>query len=322
MNKAQILILIVTFVVIFGVAVVAMLLLLNDPVKARLSTLDDRVAGGAGNAVVATGGAEGEGWLERLSRFAAPLAKLSVPAEGWESSPMRLRFINAGWRDASTPGLFNAGKTMLTVGLPLLVYILLPHHADRPVILTFLYIVGAACVGYYAPDCYLKRRVSHRQREIFESFPDALDLMTVCVEAGLAMDAALARVGGEIGLKSPILAEELQLVTLEMRAGSAKEKALRNLALRTGVEDVDALAKMLIQADRFGTSVGVALRIQSEQLRTRRRQLIEENAAKIATKLLFPLIFCIFPALLVVLLGPAVLQIMRAIMPVAGAGGG
>ena len=320
MNKAQILILGVTFLVIFGVAVVAMLLLTTDPVKARLSTLDERTAG---SAAIDTGASEpDEGWLARLARLAAPLAALSVPAEGWESSPMRLRFITAGWRDPATPGIFNAGKTMLTVGLPLLVYVLLPHDPTRSSAVTFLYLVGAACVGYYAPDYYLKRRIAYRQREIFESFPDALDLMTVCVEAGLAMDAALARVGAEIGLKSPILAEELQLVTLEMRAGSAKEKALRNLALRTGVEDVDALAKMLIQADRFGTSVGVALRIQSEQLRTRRRQMIEENAAKIATKMLFPLIFCIFPALLVVLLGPAVLQIMRTMMPAMGTDGG
>ena len=322
MTQAHILILALMFLVIFGVAVVAMLLLSGDPVKARLSGLDERASGAGGGAGLAGAAADdGEGWLERVARFAAPLAKLSVPAEGWESSPMRLRFINAGWRDPSTPGIFNAGKTMLTVGLPLLVYILLPSNPARSGAVMFLYIVGAASLGYYAPDFYLKRRVSYRQREIFESFPDALDLMTVCVEAGLAMDAALARVGAEIGLKSPILAEELQLVTLEMRAGSAKEKALRNLALRTGVEDVDALAKMLIQADRFGTSVGLALRIQSEQLRTRRRQLIEENAAKIATKLLFPLIFCIFPALLVVLLGPAALQIMKTVMPAAGGAG-
>jgi tight adherence protein C len=193
------------------------------------------------------------------------------------------------------------------------VWLLLRHDGSRATSVTFLYLIAAAAAGYYVPDIILKRKISLRQREIFESFPDALDLMTVCVEAGLAMDAALARVGAEIGLKSPVLAEELQLVTLELRAGSAKEKALRNLALRTGVEDVDNLAKMLIQADRFGTSVGTALRVQSEQLRTRRRQLIEENAGKIATKLLFPLIFCIFPALLVVLLGPAVLQIMRSV---------
>ena len=309
MSKVQILMLGAMFVLVFGVAVLAMLLLTRDPVKARLVALDERDA--PASAV------RGGGWRTRLEQFAEPLARLSVPADGWETSPVRLRFINAGWRAPSTPGLFHAGKTALTIGLPLIVWIALPHHSERPMALTFLYLVMAASAGYYVPYMILKRRVASRQLEIFETFPDALDLMTVCVEAGLAMDAALARVGNEIGLKSPVLAEELQLVTLELRAGSAKEKALRNLALRTGVEDVDALVKMLIQADRFGTSVGTALRVQSEQLRTKRRQMIEEKAAKIATKLLFPLIFCIFPALLVVLLGPAVLQIMRAIMPVA-----
>lgn len=313
MNKAQILFLVALFLAIFCLAALAMLLLSRDPVKQRLAALDERE--GARRA-------PGSTWKERLSRLAQPLARLSVPADGWETSPVRLRFINAGWRAPSTPGLFHAAKTALTLGLPLLAYLALPHGTGRPASLTFLALVAAAACGYYAPDFILKRRIALRQREIFESFPDALDLMTVCVEAGLAMDAALARVGAEIGLKSPILAEELQLVTLELRAGSAKEKALRNLALRTGVEDVEALAKMLIQAERFGTSVGSALRVQSDQLRTRRRQLIEEKAAKIATKLLFPLIFCIFPALLVVLLGPAVLQIMRSVMPVAGAGAG
>jgi tight adherence protein C len=232
---------------------------------------------------------------------------------------MRLRFINAGWRAASTPGLFHAGKTALTVGLPLATWLLLGSDPQRGGSTTILWLATAAACGYYAPDLVLKRRIANRQRDIFETFPDALDLMTVCVEAGLAMDAALARVGAEIGLKSRVLAEELQLVTLELRAGSAKDKALRNLALRTGVEDVDALAKMLIQADRFGTSIGAALRIQSEQLRTRRRQLVEERAAKIATKLLFPLIFFIFPSLLVVLLGPSLIQVLKAIAPVVGA---
>lgn len=311
MTKVQILILGAMFVLVFGVAVLAMLLFTRDPVKARLAALDER------DSPKSAGGA---GWRARLAQFAEPLAKLSVPADGWETSPVRVRFINAGWRSPSTPGLFHACKTALTVGLPVVVWIALPHHSDRSSALTFLYLVGAACAGYYIPDIILKRRIAARQLEIFETFPDALDLMTVCVEAGLAMDAALARVGNEIGLKSPVLAEELQLVTLELRAGSAKEKALRNLALRTGVEDVDALVKMLIQAERFGTSIGTALRVQSEQLRTRRRQLVEERAAKIATKLLFPLIFCIFPALLVVLLGPAVLQVMRSIVPAAGGG--
>lgn len=309
MTMANMVILAVMFLLVFGVAVAALLLLTRDPVKARLVALDERDVRKP---------RRGDGWRERLADFAEPLARLSVPTEGWESSPLRLRFINAGLRAPSAPGLYHAGKTVLTIGLPLLVWVALPHQGNRPLALTFLFLVSAASIGYYLPDFLLKRRVANRQRDIFEGFPDALDLMTVCVEAGLAMDAALARVGSEIGLKSPVLADELQLVTLELRAGSAKEKALRNLALRTGVEDVDALVKMLIQAERFGTSVGTALRVQSEQLRTRRRQLVEEKAAQIATKLLFPLIFCIFPALLVVLLGPAVIQIFRAITPVAG----
>ena len=312
MSTVQIFLLILIFVLIFALAVVALMLLVRDPVKERLAALGKRDLARV---------ERGPGWLAQLAQLAAPLAKLSVPAEGWDSSPVRVRFINAGWRDPSSPGLFHAGKTVLTVGLPVLVYLVLRQDAERDGGLTYLWLACAAALGYYLPDLILKRRIRLRPREIFECFPDALDLMTVCVEAGLAMDAALARVGAEIGLKSPVLAEELQLVTLEMRAGSAKDKALRNLALRTGVEDVDALAKMLIQADRFGTSVASALRIQSEQLRTRRRQLIDESAGKIATKLLFPLIFCIFPALLVVLLGPAVLQIMRTIVPVAGATG-
>ncbi|AVR94558.1 type II secretion system F family protein [Pseudoduganella armeniaca] len=305
MTTAQLLILAALFLFVFAIAALALLLLTRDPVKGRLTALDER------ESRKPTQGS----WLARLAALAEPLAKLSVPAEGWESSPVRLRFINAGWRAPSTPGLFHAGKTALTVGLPLLLYVVLRNDPARAASITVLYLVVAAACGYYVPDLILKRRVSLRQREIFESFPDALDLMTVCVEAGLAMDAALARVGAEIGLKSPVLAEELQLVTLELRAGSAKDKALRNLALRTGVEDVDALVKMLIQADRFGTSIGVALRVQSEQLRTRRRQRVEEQAGKIATKLLFPLIFFIFPSLLVVLLGPAVLQITHALMP-------
>jgi tight adherence protein C len=315
MKPSQLLFLALIFILIFGAALLALLLLTRNPLKERLSALDERDAGKGG-------AAPGTSWRERLARVAAPLAKLSVPTEGWETSPLRLRFINAGWRAPSTPGLFHAGKTALTLGLPLITWLVLREKPDQSGSTMIIALTIAAGAGYYVPDLILKRKVALRQRDIFESFPDALDLMTVCVEAGLGMDAALARVGAEIGLKSPVLAEELQLVTLELRAGIAKDKALRNLALRTGVEDVDGLVKMLIQADRFGTSVGTALRIQSDQLRTRRRQMIEEKAGKIATKLLFPLIFCIFPALLVVLLGPAVLQIMRSLGPMVGASGG
>jgi tight adherence protein C len=172
-----------------------------------------------------------------------------------------------------------------------------------------------AAIGYYLPNVFLARRVASRQLELFESFPDAIDLMTVCVEAGLGLDAALAKVGEEIQLSSKILAEEIYLVGLELRAGASREKALRNLALRTGVEEIEALVAMLVQADRFGTSTAASLRVYSDTLRTKRRLRAEEAAAKIALKLLFPLIFFIFPSLLVVLMGPAFINIYRILLP-------
>ena len=164
----------------------------------------------------------------------------------------------------------------------------------------------------------LARKVARRRRDIFETVPDALDLLTVCVEAGLSLERAMIKVAGEIHIKSVVLAQELQLVLMEMRAGFTKERALRNFALRSGVEDVDTLVAMLIQSERFGTSVGDSLRVHAENLRHKRRVMAEECAAKIGLKLLFPLIFCIFPTLLMVLLGPATIQISRTLSALPG----
>jgi len=180
------------------------------------------------------------------------------------------------------------------------------------------FLLGAAAVGYYLPNALLARTAASRQRDIFEHLPDALDLLTVCVEAGLSLERALAKVAGEVHLKSVVLAQELQLVLMEMRAGFSKEKALRNLALRSGVEDVDTLVAMLIQSERFGTSMGDSLRVHAENLRSKRSMMAEEAAAKIALKLLFPLIFCIFPTLMMVLLGPAMLQMSQVLLPAIG----
>ena len=308
MKLVQLIFLIVIFIIVFGGALVAVRLFTNTAVRDRLDALTEQPETRFDRSL----------WLQQLVNLASPLAKLSVPAEGWETSAVRRRFINAGWRTPAAPGLFYAAKTGLAVVLPLLVLLYLSSTSSLADNTTRLaYLLTAAAIGYYVPGFLLNHVIKRRQRDIFETFPDALDLMTVCVEAGLAMDAALARVAQEIGLKSLVLAEELQLVTLELRAGSAKEKALRNLSLRTGVEDVDSLVTMLIQADRFGTSVADSLRVQSEMLRTKRRQRAEEQAAKIALKLLFPLIFFIFPSLLVVMLGPAILQLYQGISSVS-----
>jgi tight adherence protein C len=256
------------------------------------------------------------GWVEKVAKVAQPFTRLSLPVEGWEKSSLRIRFMNAGWRSASAPNLFFAAKTVLALGLPAVLALALAlsslHLVGQSRLMLLL--VGAA-LGYYLPNIVLTRIVQRRQRDIFENIPDALDLLTVCVEAGLSLERALIKVAAEIHIKSLVLAQELQLVLMEMRAGFAKDKALRNFALRSGVEDVDTLVAMLIQSERFGTSMGAALRVYSDNLRTKRRMQAEEQAAKVALKLMFPLIFCIFPTLLMVLLGPAAIQISRTLLP-------
>ena len=170
-------------------------------------------------------------------------------------------------------------------------------------------------VGYMVPTLWLRATIRKNQRELNFSLPDALDLMVVCVEAGLTIDAAMQRVGQELAIAHPRLSRELAITHMETRVGLSRSEALRNLGQRTGAAAVQSLVAMLIQADRFGTSIAESLRVQADTLRTRRRQRAEERAAKIAVKLLFPLIFFIFPSLMVVLLGSPALQFYRSLMP-------
>jgi tight adherence protein C len=173
--------------------------------------------------------------------------------------------------------------------------------------------VWFAALGYIAPSVYVNGRIRTRQKEMQRALPDALDLLVVCVEAGLGLNQALVRVADEIHRLSPVLSEQMSLVNYEIRAGTAREEALRNWGERTGLGDIASLAGMLIQTDRFGTSVAQALRIHADTMRTKRRQRAEEAAAKTTIKLIFPLVFCIFPSMFVVILGPAMIQIMAAL---------
>lgn len=260
------------------------------------------------------------GWIETAARVARPFMKLSVPEEGWENSALRTRFMTAGLRSRHAPALFFAAKTLLALGMPAAVLVAMLPMAQMPAGQTMLFILLlAASLGYYLPNIALAQLARRRQREIFENIPDALDLLTVCVEAGLSLERGLMKVAAEIHTKSAVLAQELQLVLIEMRTGFTKERALRNFALRSGVEDIDTLVAMLVQSERFGTSMGDALRVHADNLRASRRLAAEEMAAKISLKLMFPLVFCIFPTLLIVLLGPAFIQITRTLLPaVAG----
>jgi tight adherence protein C len=258
-------------------------------------------------------------WRERLASVIQPLAKLSLPAEGWEGSAIRIAFINAGWRQPSAPTIFFGIKTLLALSFPLIALTLSGEGLLASGVSRILFVlISASAVGYYLPNLFLRYKIADRQREIFESFPDALDLLIICVESGLGLDQAIGKVAAEIDIKSKVLAQELQLVLMELRSGFSRETALRHLALRTGIEEIDLLVAMMIQADRFGTSMGDSLRVHADNLRTKRRQRAEEAAAKIAVKLLMPLIFMIFPTLMLVLVGPAMIQIYRVLLPSLG----
>lgn len=254
-------------------------------------------------------------WTETAAKLVGPFAQLSSPTEGIDASPLRLRFLNAGIRNEHAPLLYFGIKTLLPLAMAFAVYSFMLASSKTDGMRLLFFTSTAALVTCYLPNLVLRWLAKQRKREIFENFPDAADLMLVCVEAGLGLDAALGKVTDEIRIKSEALAEELHWTNLEMRAGSTREKALRNLAARTGVDEIHTFAAMLTQADRFGTSIGDSLRVFSEDLRHKRQMRAEELAAKIPTKMLLPLVTCIFPAILMVVLGPAIIRIARTVLP-------
>jgi tight adherence protein C len=268
------------------------------------------------NKLAAKDNPDAMGWRAKVFQVVTPFAKLSTPDDDWNNSPLKLKFMNAGVRHPKAPLVFFGLKTLLPVLLaaPTFLFVRTIHDMDSLNLL--LWVVLAAVIGCFLPNLVLNHLARRRKREIFEQFPDATDLMLVCVEAGLGMDTALTRVADEMSSKSEALAEELQLTNLELRAGSTREKALRNLALRTGVEELTSFSTMLIQADKFGTSIGESLRVFSEDLRHKRQMRAEEHAAKVPTKMLFPLVLFIFPSIIMVVLGPAVIQIIRTLGPI------
>ncbi len=253
---------------------------------------------------------------QTVQKWIEPLAHASIHAETWLTSPLRQRFSHAGLNKPNVVALYFASQIFLTLCLPALAWSLL--HWTMPsmdMMMAVLMLLCCAALGYLLPSMALSRLITLRQRELFAAFPDAIDLLRVCVEAGLGLDAAIERVGREIEIESEALSQELSLLGFELRAGSVRADALRNLALRIGLEDIDALVSMLIQADRFGTSVADSLKVHAASLRAKRRLAAEIAAARLPVKILMPLIFCIFPALLTVLLGPAVINITKILLP-------
>ena len=242
-------------------------------------------------------------WQKYLSEMGGKL-KLK-PAE---LHTYREMLTAAGFRSDSVY-LFLGSKLLLTATLPAVYLILfaLPH--GKLTSNTLLVTVICAISGYLLPTFWLRRKAEQRKIEIFHSLPDVLDLLTVCVEAGLSLNAALIKTAENFQHQNDPLIKEINTVTQEIRVGRPRTEALKGLGERTMVDDIKAFVAMLVQTEKFGTSLGRTLRTYSDSLRTKRRQLAEENAAKTAVKMLFPLTFCIFPALLVVLLTPAIIKI-------------
>lgn len=314
MNALQIILLILLFISItLGVLAVAVIFTRGSTLRSRLKALMQ------GREVVGEIDIESAAspWANSMFRAVIdPMSRLAAPDKEEEISRFRERFIRAGLRDSNAPLWFFATKAVLALIVPLAVLLLVQIWAPKTSGLTSLLLAFiASAVGYYLPNYGVDTLVRRRQREIIEAFPDALDLLVVCVEAGLGLDLAIARVAEEIGMRSKVLSDELKLVGLDLRVGSSRERALTNFAGRTDLEEISTFVTMLLQAERFGTSLADSLRVHADTLRTKRRLRAEEEAAKIALKMLFPLIFFIFPTLLLVLMGPGMIQIYRIMIP-------
>ena len=236
----------------------------------------------------------------------------AVQERSSSTSALRQRLIRAGYPNAAAVPMFMGSRLALPAGLFIGAGALLPAMG-KSAAFTLIAAIYFGVMGYVLPGLVVSRRIKKRQKEMQKALPDALDMLVVSVEAGLGLNAALVRVSDEMDRMSPVLSEQLGLVNLEIRAGTSREDALRNLSERTGLQDISSLVGMLIQTDRFGTSVAQALRVHADTMRTKRRQRAEEAAAKTTIKMVFPLVFCIFPALFVVILGPALIQIYKAL---------
>ena len=245
---------------------------------------------------------------EGLEGIWEDLSKLLILKSKKDMSRLQLRMQRAGIRHPGAAVIYSFSEMILPILLGGAAYVI---NRPAPPILWMVILVATA-VGFFLPGIWLERRLSKRRREIENGLPDALDLLVVCIEAGSGLDQAIVKTGEELYFTYPALGEELRILNSEIRAGKTRIEAFKSFAQRTKVDDVRALVAMLIQTDRFGTSIGQALRSHADTARTKRRQRAEEAAQKIGVKLVFPLVLFFFPAFYVVVLGPAIIQFVHA----------
>jgi tight adherence protein C len=247
-----------------------------------------------------------------FGRMLQPISKYVMPTELSEQGKTRRRLVQAGFRSDGAVRNFYGMKAFLPLVLPVGVYVGVRWMPALSTSAVGLAVATAAVIGLKLPDYVLGKLHDRRMKRLRVAFPDALDLLVVCVESGLGLAPAIERVARELEISHKDLAQELALVNAEIGAGVERPIALRNLADRCGLEDIRGLVGLLIQTIRFGTSIADALRVYSEEFRDKRMQKAEEQAAKIGTKMIFPLVFCLFPSFFLVAVGPAVMRLMEA----------
>ncbi|MGO8944126.1 MAG: type II secretion system F family protein [Syntrophobacteraceae bacterium] len=262
-----------------------------------------------------TAGNEPASYPGAISGALQRVGKLVRADEKADAKEKRLAFLRAGIRSENTPRVFWGAKYVMGVLFPTVFIFLRPLFLNpmQPSV-TLVSSICFVMAGFYIPDFWLRRKTSRRKQKIRDSLPDALDLLVVCVEAGMGLDAAMNRVGEEMRISSPAISDEFRLFNLEVRAGKAKRDALKNLALRTDHEDVSSLVMLLIQAEKFGASIAHSLRVYSDSFRTKRAQRAEEAAAKIPVKMLLPLGLFIFPTMFIAIMGPGAIRIIRLLL--------
>lgn len=283
----------------FSMGALALVAALANPLRRRLSRLGSE--------------AEEPSRATALANLIRPVTRYILPSKEADRSKTEHQLVHAGLRSPGALPLYYGSKALMMIVLPLAVFVSSPFF-PRVTTGRLMLLAGAgAFLGGFLPGMWLDRRVLKRQRALRIGFPDALDLLVVCVEAGLGLAPALQRVADDLEVSHPELGAELALVNAEMRAGVERAQALKNLAYRTGLDDIKGLVALLVQTMRFGTGVADALRVYSEEFRDKRMQAAEEQAALIGTKMIFPLVTCLFPSFFLVMVGPAILAAMKVL---------
>ena len=311
----------ISLLVLLFLAIVAIVYSITSFVGERQAT-QERLPGGlsSGEPTATTGlrayDAQGA-WVALVTA----IEKAGIPLVDTKDATIRSRLVAAGYTQDHAPRIYTLVRLSMVIGLPLGLFALMWASGNAPSLMK-LYFVGmiAALLGLYLPSLWIRVKADRRQRDIINGFPDALDLMLVCVEAGLGLEAAFSRVGMEMTRSHPLLAEQLGTVVLELRAGRSQEDALRRMADRAGADEIRAFATLLIQSHKLGSSIAQTLRTYAAEMRERRRMRAEEKAHRLPVLLSIPLVTCMLPVMIGVLMLPAVIRTIRVLIPAMGGG--